>query len=110
MGARVFGAGYKPSVLVIEDEPIIAMFLEKYLLDADCDLVATAPTLERTLCLSTTEDADLTTRRQPLHRLLLPCLSRKFFRSATFPFFSLRAPAARPCLHSIAATGCSPSR
>jgi len=57
-GPGYFVSGIRPRVLVIEDEPIILMLLEEYLLDAGCDLVASAATLEKALVLAAAEDVD----------------------------------------------------
>jgi DNA-binding response OmpR family regulator len=52
-------SGFKPKVLIVEDEPIIAMMLEEHLLDAGCEVAATAMSLEKGLALAQTTDMDL---------------------------------------------------
>lgn len=49
----------KPKVLIVEDEPIIAMMLEEFLLDAGCEVVATAQTLATGLALANTTELDV---------------------------------------------------
>lgn len=64
---RVFGcsraggslSGLKPRVLIVEDEPFIAMMLEEHLLDAGCEVAGTAPNLEKGLALAGSTEMDL---------------------------------------------------
>ncbi|WP_248312115.1 response regulator [Bosea sp. BK604] len=46
-------------MLIVEDEPMISMMLEEYLLDAGCEVAATAQNLEKALALAETTDLDL---------------------------------------------------
>ncbi|WP_245974375.1 response regulator [Bosea caraganae] len=46
-------------MLIVEDEPIIAMMLEEHLLDAGCEVVATAQNLASGLALAETVDLDV---------------------------------------------------
>lgn len=52
-------SGMKPKVLIVEDEPIIAMMLEEHLLDAGCEVAATAQNLEKGLTLARSAEMDL---------------------------------------------------
>lgn len=52
-------SGLKPRILIVEDEPIIAMMLEEHLLDAGCEIAATAQNLEKGLVLARSTDMDL---------------------------------------------------
>ncbi len=49
----------KPKVLIVEDEPIIAMMLEEHLLDAGCEVAASAQNLKNALALAQTSELDL---------------------------------------------------
>ena len=45
-------------VLVVEDEPLVAMLIESMLEDAGCVVVATAPSVEAGLAVAAREDLD----------------------------------------------------
>lgn len=46
-------------MLIVEDEPIIAMMLEEYLLDAGCEVAAMAQNLEKGLALARSTEVDV---------------------------------------------------
>lgn len=51
--------GDRMRVLVVEDEPLIAMLIESMLEDAGCEVVATAPNLKTGLVEAQKENLDL---------------------------------------------------
>lgn len=53
------GAGPKRRVLVVEDEPLVAMMLEEMLLEIGMEAVGPAATLEDALALARDVDVDL---------------------------------------------------